>query len=416
MDVFEVEQFRGRLFDFTTDVFASFTRVGWRERGECYLRGLMLDGKRKSIQPMASRLPEVHEQALNHFVTVSPWDPVAVRQRLAQKMSAAIDPVAWVLDDTGYLKSGDASPCVARQYTGTAGKVTNCQIGVSVHLASDEASCPANWRLFVPERWDPASSKAPGDVAARRRRAGIPDHARHREKWRLGLDMIDEMIRWGLTPPLIVADAGYGEIGAFRQGLEDRQIPYVVQIASTVSAYSEATERSAPPYSGHGRRPVPAYRDAAPSVKDLALAAGRGAFRAVTWREGSKRRNGKPKLMRSPFLFLRVRPAGAVHRRAHRGADLPIRWLIVEWPPGETEPTKYWFSDLPATTSRATLVRLAKLRWRIENDYRELKDGLGLDHYEGRTWHGWHHHVTLVSAAHAFLTLQRLDPKAQAPA
>jgi hypothetical protein len=183
------------LFDFTTDVFASLTRAGWRERGECYLRGLMLDGKRKSIQPMASRLPEVHEQALNHFVTVSPWDPVAVRQRLAQKMSAAIDPVAWVLDDTGYLKSGDASPCVARQYTGTAGKVTNCQIGVSVHLASDEASCPANWRLFVPERWDPASSKAPGDVAARRRRAGIPDHARHREKWRLGLDMIDEMIR-----------------------------------------------------------------------------------------------------------------------------------------------------------------------------------------------------------------------------
>jgi SRSO17 transposase len=120
--------------------------------------------------------------------------------------------------------------------------------------------------------------------------------------------------------------------------------------------------------------------------------------------------------MRSQFLFLRVRPAATAHRRAHPGQDLPVRWLIVEWPPGAPEPTKYWISDLPASTSRAELVRLAKLRWRIEHDYRELKDGLGLDHYEGRTWNGWHHHVTLVSAAHAFCTLQRLDPKAPAPA
>jgi SRSO17 transposase len=305
---------------------------------------------------------------------------------------------------------------VARQYTGTAGKVTNCQVGVSLHVASEVASCPVDWRLFVPERWDPGSAKAAPDVQARRAKAGIPDGIGHREKWRLGLDMIDEMIGWGLTPPLLVADAGYGEIGAFRQGLEDRDIRYVVQVASTVTAYPESTQRTAPPYRGNGPYPVLIYREAAPTVKALALAAGRSAARTVTWRQGSRRRAGTTVAMRSRFLFLRARPAATAHRRTHAGHDLPVRWLIVEWPPGAPEPTKYWLSDLPATTSRAELVRLAKLRWRIEHDYRELKDGLGLDHYEGRTWNGWHHHVTLVSAAHAFCTLQRLDPKAPAPA
>lgn len=416
MDAVRVARFRPQLLDFTSDVFVSLTRAGWRERGECYLQGLMLDGKRKSIQPMAARLPGVHEQALNHFVTNSPWDPVPVLERLAHRMDAAIDPEAWVLDDTGYLKSGDASVCVARQYTGTAGKVTNCQVGVSLHLASEVASCPVNWRLFVPERWDPDSPKAASDVAARRTKAGIPDGIGHREKWRLGLDMIDEMIGWGLRPPLLVADAGYGEIGEFRQGLEERDIPYVVQVSSTVTAYRHTTQRSAPAYQGAGRRPPRIYRENAPSVKELALVAGQDAVREVTWRQGSRRRGGSSVGMRSHFLFLRVRPAAQAHRRAHRGRDLPLRWLIVEWPPDQPEPTRYWFSDLPGTTPEPILVRLAKLRWRIEHDYRELKHGLGLDHYEGRTWAGWHHHVTLVSAAHGFLTLQRLDPKDPAPA
>jgi SRSO17 transposase len=416
VDVLQVDRFGRQLLDFTSDVFVSLTRAGWRERGECYLQGLMLDGKRKSVQPMAARLANVHDQALNHFVTDSPWDPVPVRERLAHKMDAAIDPQAWVLDDTGYLKSGDASVCVARQYTGTAGKVTNCQVGVSLHLASEAASCPVNWRLFVPERWDSDSSKAPADVAARRAKAGIPDEIGHREKWRLGLDMVDEMIGWGLRPPLLVADAGYGDTGEFRQGLEDRDIPYVVQVPSSVTAYPQATDRTAPPYSGNGRRPPRIYRENAPSVKELALAVGPDSAREVTWRQGSRRRRGTSVPMRSHFLFLRARPAAQAHRRAHRGRDLPLRWLIAEWPPDQAEPIRYWFSDLPSTTPDEILARLAKLRWRIEHDYRELKDGLGLDHYEGRTWAGWHHHVTLVSTAHGFLTLQRLDPKAPAPA
>jgi SRSO17 transposase len=181
-------------------------------------------------------------------------------------------------------------------------------------------------------------------------------------------------------------------------------------------AQAEATARTAPPYKGNGRRPPLIYRQKAPSIKELALAAGRDQTRVVAWRQGSRRRGGTPVKMRSHFLFLRVRPASKVHRRAVAFGDLPVQWLIAQWPPGQPEPTRYWLSNLPADTAYRTLVRSAKLRWRIEHDYRELKTELGLDHFEGRTWQGWHHHVTLVCAAHAFLTLQRLDPKAPAPA
>jgi SRSO17 transposase len=414
MDLYEVARLEADLQTFVGDVFASLTRVGWQGRAGQYLQGLMLDGRRKSIQPMASRLPGVHDQALNHFVTNSPWDVAAVRARLAQRMTTAIGPQAWALDDTGWLKCGTASPGVARQYTGTAGKVTNCQIGVSLNLVTDTASCPVNWRLFIPEQWDPTSPAAPADVAARRARAGIPDHAVHREKWRLGLDLLDEVMSFTGTPaPLLLADAGYGDAAEFRQGLDERGLHYIVGVNNAHTAFSEATRRSAPPYKGAGRRPPLIYRQRAPSLKEHVLAAGHGAARRVTWRTGSRRRDGRTRLLRGWFVFLRVRPASQVHRRAANFGDLPVRWLIAEWPPGQAEPTRYWLSNLPATTTHRALVRLAKLRWRIEHDYRELKTGLGLGHFEGRTWQGWHHHVTLVSTAHAFLTLQRLDPKPQ---
>ncbi|TDC41957.1 IS701 family transposase [Micromonospora sp. KC207] len=416
MDVREVERLRADLADFTSDVFGSLTRAGWQDRAGQYVRGLMLDGRRKSIQPMAGRLPGVHDQALNHFVTNSPWDVVPVRRRLAVRMERAITPAAWALDDTGWLKCGTASPGVARQYTGTAGKVTNCQIGVSLNLVTDTASCPVDWRLFLPESWDPASPAAAADVDQRRARAGIPDDVGHREKWRLGLDTVDETIGWGLRPPLIVADAGYGDSGEFRHGLAERGLSYVVQVATTISVYPQTAVRTAPPYSGVGPPPKQRYRDAAISVKDLVLSHGAAAARSVSWRDGSRTRASRPVKMRSRFVFLRVRPAGRVLLAAHRDQDLPEAWLIAQWPPDQAEPTKYWLSNLPATTAKRSLIRWAKLRWRIEHDYRELKTGLGLDHYEGRTWQGWHHHVTLVAAAHAYCTLQRLDPKAPAPA
>jgi SRSO17 transposase len=372
MDTVAVQRLGNDLGDYVGDVFGSLRYSGWQQRAGDYLRGLMLDGRRKSIQPMAARLHGPHEQALNHFVTNSPWDVEPVRRRIAERIGEALPEAAWAVDDTGLLKYGKASPCVARQYTGTAGKVTNCQVVVSVSLVTDTASCPVDWRLFLPPAWDPASPKATEDVAQRRRRAQIPDGIEHVEKWRLALAMIDELLGWGLRPSILVADAGYGDAGEFRQALAERGISYAMQVAHTVTAYPLTVERTTVPYRGDGPYPKLIYREPATAVRTLLLA-------------------------------------------AHLGDDLPEAWLIAEWPPGQAEPVKYWLSNLPARTPKRTLVRLAKLRWRIEHDYREIKTGLGLDHYEGRTWQGFHHHTTLVSAAHAFLTLQRLDPKTRAP-
>jgi SRSO17 transposase len=414
MDVVEAGWLRDDLVEFALDVFGSLSRSGWRDRATAYLQGLMIDGRRKSIQPMAARLQSVHEQALNHFVTNSPWRVEPVRQRIAALADEAVRPTAWAIDDTGLLKCGTASPCVARQYTGTAGKVTNCQIAVSVSMVTDTASCPVDWRLFVPESWDPASPKATTDVHDRRRRAGIGDDITHREKWRLALDMIDELVQWGHQPPLVVADCGYGDAAEFRHGLTARRLPYVVQVSGRLTAYPAATTRTIGEYAGVGSYPTPRYQQPASTLTEL-ITAGPARARRVTWRPGSRIRAGRSVLMSSHFVFTRVRPAGRVLLTAHRGEDLPEAWLIAEWPPASPEPIKYWLSDLPAKTPKRTLIRWAKLRWRIEHDYREVKTGLGLDHYEGRTWQGWHHHVTLVSAAHIFLTLQRLDPKTHAP-
>jgi SRSO17 transposase len=416
MGVVEVERLRDDLAEFTQDVFASLTRSGWQARAGWYLQGLMLDGRRKSIQPMAARLDGVvHEQALNHFVTNSPWQVEPVRAQIAGLVDHAVTPQAWAIDDTGLLKCGTASPCVSRQYTGTAGKVSNCQIAVSVSMVTDTASCPVDWRLFVPESWDPASPKARDDVHERRRKAGISDDIGHREKWRLALDMIDELMSWGLRPPLIVADCGYGDNAEFRHELAERGLAYVVQVSGDLNAYPLDTRRTTITRGRTGRPPVPRYRDPESTLAKLVTAAGPGSARRITWRQGSRRRGGQPQMMSSRFVFLRVRPAGRVLRRTYRGRDLPAAWLIAEWPAGTAEPVKYWLTDLPEHTTKRTLIRWAKLRWRIEHDYREVKTGLGLDHYEGRTWQGWHHHVTLVSAAHAFITLQRLDPKTRAP-
>jgi SRSO17 transposase len=398
----ELARVRRRLVAFATEVFEPLARADQRRWGEVYLRGLMLDGKRKSIQPMASRLPDGNEQALQQFISQSPWDWRPVRQRLATQMTAAVDPDAWIVDDTGFPKFGNASVGVARQYSGTLGKVANCQVGVSIHAATDQASCPIDWRLFLPESWDADT--------ARRRAAHLPEAVRHRPKWQLVLDMLDELGGWGLVPPVVVADAGYGDSGELRLGLEARGLAYVVQVKATTSAYPEAVSPQVAPYAGRGRRPRPRYRTKRSSLAELVMAAGPSAAKTVAWREGSR---GK---LRSRFVALRVRPAGVKLRRAVAGGELPVRWLLAEWPADQPQPVKYWLASLPDDTPLQELVRLAKLRWRIEHDYRELKDGLGLDHFEGRSFGGWHHHVTLVSAAHAFVTLQRLDPKPAASA
>jgi SRSO17 transposase len=390
---------RGRLGEFAGEVFKSIARKDQRRWGEVYLRGLMLDGKRKSIEPMAARLPDGDEQCLQQFVNQSPWDPLPVRRALARRMSSGLAAEAWVIDDTGFPKFGKMSVGVARQYSGALGKVGNCQIGVSVNACSDEASCPLDWRLFIPEEWDEDSESNRG----RRAKAHLPDDVHHVEKWRLALVMIDELRGWGIEPPVILADGAYGDITEFRLGLEERGLEYVLDVKGGTSAYSEGVHPEQPEWKGTGRPPKPRYRMNPSSLKELALAAGKKAAVSVTWREGTR---GK---MTSRFLALRVRPANIqLRNNANRnGEELPGGWLICEWPSKETEPTKYWLSNLPADTDLKTLVRLAKMRWRIEHDYRELKDALGLDHFEGRTYRGWNHHVTLVSLAHAFLTLER---------
>nr|WP_051845555.1 IS701 family transposase [Streptomyces sp. NRRL S-813] len=364
-----------------------------------------MDGRRKSIQAMASRLPDGNEQNLQQFVNQSTWDPVPVRRRIAERLVPQVGPDAWAVDDVSFPKDGRLSVGVAHQYCGALGKQANCQVAVSVHAVSDTASCPLNWRLFLPKEW--------AEDTVRRRRTGVPKDAGHREKWRLALD---ELATWQLVPPVVVADAGYGQNADFRAALAEREIRYVVGIRADLTVQPRDALPDAPAWSGNGRRPVPRYRQPPVPVAELAAAAGREAFQEVTWREGSR----GP--MTSRFLTVQVRPAGVPPRRLAQQAAVAEhgRWdgilpqvrLLAEWPDGEDQPTRFWLSDLPDDTPIPDLVRLAKIRWRIEHDYRELKHGLGLDHFEGRSWPGWHHHVTLVTAAHAFLTEQRLAPKA----
>jgi SRSO17 transposase len=371
------------------------------------------------MQPMAERLGIDHQQ-LQQFITSSTWDYQAVRVNVARWAVAAIDPAAYVIDDSGFPKDGTASPCVARQYSGTLGKTGNCQIGVSVQLATDTASVAADWRLFCPSSWDDTTVGDLDRAAAvrkKRDRAGIGDDVRHREKWRLALDMLDEMIgQWGLPKLPVTADSGYGDCTRFRQGLTERGLSYVVQVDPTATAHPADAVPVTPPYRGRGRPPRPVYPDPPAALKDLVLAAGRTRARAVTWRHGSRKTAANPTAaMRSHFLRLRVRPA---NRDIPRGGDgsLSECWLIAEWPPDTDEPVKYWLSNMDTCTALKTLVRLAKLRWRVEHDYRELKTGLGIDHFEGRSFTGWHRHVTLAVLAQAFCTLLRLDPKVSAPA
>jgi len=405
----ELALVRGRLEEFSGEMFESMVRKDQRRWGGVYLRGLMLDGKRKSIEPMAARLEDGDEQCLQQFVNQSPWDWQPVRRALAVRMSREIEPEAWIIDDTGFPKFGKMSVGVARQYSGALGKVGNCQIGVSINAASEEASCPLDWRLFIPREWDEKSELN----EQRREKAKLPQNIQHTEKWRQALEMIDELISWGIRPPVVLGDGAYGGITELRSGLEEREIEYVLDVKGNTSAYSEDVEPEHPAYEGRGRPPGGRYREDLSSLRELALAAPKKAAVTVTWREGTR---GK---MSSRFLALRVRPANIqLRRKAHKAAEeLPLRWLVCEWPSKEKEPTKYWLSNLGAGTPLKTLVKLAKLRWRIEQDYRELKDALGLDHFEGRTYRGWNHHVTLVSIAHAFLTLERKHcPPARAAA
>jgi SRSO17 transposase len=318
---------------------------------------------------------------------------------------------------------------VARQYSGTLGKIGNCQVAVSVHLVNEAASCAAGWRLFCPESWDDqalADPVAAAGAARRRQRAGIPDEVRHREKWRLALEMIGEMTGpggWGVLDlvtaaggprPVVAADIGYGDNALFREQLTAAGWQYAVAVKGSTSAHDGDAVPETRPSGGLGQPPKPAYPRPPATLRQRALAHA-AQIRPVTWRQGTRTSKDNPDAaMTSWFLAIRVRPAGRpIPRQADR--SFPACWLLAEWPPEAEEPAGYWLSTLPEDTPPEELVRLAKIRWRIEHDYRELKTGLGLDHFGGRSYLGWHRHVTLAVLAQAFITMIRTDPKVAAP-
>ncbi len=424
----QIAEVRPRLAEFAGGMLGGLARGDQRAAGELYVRGLLTDGRRKSMQPMAERLGIDH-QRLQQFITSSTWDYTAVRRNVARWFAGSQPVEALVCDDTGFPKDGPASPCVARQYSGTLGKIGNCQVGVSVHLVNEHASCAADWRLFCPESWDDEALDDPVAAAGARRRrelSRIPGQVRHTEKWRLALEMIEEMTGpggWGVLEqvtaaggarPVVVSGIGYGDNALFREGLTAAGWRYVVAVKGSPRAHPAEAVPQARPYGGLGQPPKPAYPGPPVSLRELAIARA-DAVRPVTWRQGTKATRGNPEAaMTSCFLAIRVRPAS---RHIPRAADrsLPACWLLAEWPPEAGEPAGYWLSTLPEDTPIEELVRLAKIRWRIEHDYRELKHGLGLDHFEGRSYAGWHRHVTLATLAQAFCTLLRTDPKARAP-
>jgi SRSO17 transposase len=267
-------------------------------------------------------------------------------------------------------------------------------VAVSLHHVGEQGNAVLGWRLYLPESW--AKDKE------RRQAAGVPEEVVFKKKWELALDLIDQVRDWGVPDRIVLADAGYGEATEFRDVLEKRDLRYAVGIAPSVGVWTKPPKIKVPEYSGRGARPKKwDYGDQRPSsVKDVALKA--KGWKKVRWREGSKG------WLESRFLAMRVEPShGFVDGDPpHKGI-----WLLVEWPEAEKEPTKYFLCDLPASYTLRRLVRIAKCRWKIEQDYHQLKEELGLDHYEGRSWNGWHHHVTLVMLAHSFLTLETLRSK-----
>ena len=367
-----------------------------------YCTGLLLPGDRKSVEPMAARLrPDrtaAEHQSLLHFIGQSPWDEKAllraVRESVLPAMTAAGPVEGWIVDDTGFPKKGRHSVGVARQYCGQLGKQDNCQLAVSLSVATAIASLPVAWRLYLPESW--------ASDATRRSCAGVPDDVVLRSKPQIALSQIAAALAEGVPPAPVLADAAYGNDSGFRAGIRELGLDYVVGVLATTAVWAPGTEPAVPAWSGRGRRPSRLRRggDAAPVLQVRALAEGLAsdAWQTVAWREGTA------ETLRSRFAALRLRPA---HGDARRSSPQPEEWLLIEWPDSEAQPTRFWLSTLPSDTSVDRLVSLAKLRWLIERDDLELKQEIGLGHYEGRGWRGFHHHAAMCIAAYGFLVAER---------
>jgi SRSO17 transposase len=373
-----------------------------REPLRHYLTGLLLAGERKSVEPMAAKLDPAHvrarHQAMHHFVASAPWEAEALLRVASDYALAQLErhaPVAaWVVDDTGMPKQGQHSVGVARQYCGALGKRANCQVAVMLSLANAVLSVPCAYRLYLPEQWaqDPQ----------RRAEAGVPRDVKFQTKWEIALGLIDQLQSEGLAPAPILADAGYGVVTALREALTARGLIYAVGVTEETTVWPPGEEPLPPePTTGRGRRSTRLRRTAEHhpvSVRELAATLPSELYETVRWRQGTRGR------MVSRFAAVRVRPA---HRDTQRSTPHPVEWLLIEWPDGHNEPSHYWLSTAAESATLDDLVRVVQVRWRIERDFQELKDEIGLDHYEGRGWRGFHHHGALCIAAYAFLAAER---------
>ena len=395
----------GRLEVFGAQVLAgAMNRPVQRRNGGVYLRGLIEQGPRKSLEPMVERLGgDADYQSLQQFLADSPWDPAVVVRAVAERVVPAIDVEAWVLDDTGFPKDGKESPGVKRQYSGTLGKIGNCQIGVSVHAVGSRGTVPLGWALYLPKDWC--------DDPERRRRAKIPEEVQFKTKPELGVELIERAAGWEIGDVPVLGDSAYGDKTELRARLDAAGREYVLAVSPDSTVFAPGTIFAVPEQrgAGSGRRKTRPRPDQRPeAIGALIAGLDGGQWQTVTFRDGP---DGE--LMTSRFCFLRVRAGNDWENAKVAPRE---EWLIAEWPDGHEQPSGYWLSNLPADTEPERLARLARLRWKIELDYKQLKGEFGLDHYEGRSWLGWYHHTALVTAAHGFMTLERQHPNHQRPA
>jgi len=392
----QLRRLRRELNEYADYLTNDMGRPERRRAMEQYLLGLLLDGERKSIEPMAARLVddpsriEGMRQRLQQCVTVSPWSEDEMFRRVALKLDDELPDVeTLIFDDTGFAKKGEHSVGVARQYSGTLGRTDNCQVAVSLHLAGERGSGCIAMRLYLPKSW--------AEDRARCAKAGVPDDVTFLPKWQIALEQLDKALDWGVRRHLVLADSGYGDATEFREGISERNLQYAVGISSTLVMWPPGTTFTVPRKT-KAKGPSPSRQRGSKeplSVKDLAATM---SYRKITWREGTRGPQS------SRFAAVRVRTAHGHKQGRPPGEE---QWLLCEWPEEESAPSKYYLSSLPPSTSLKRLVRLVKLRWRIERDYQDMKGEVGLDHFEGRMWKGFHHHSALCAAAHAFLALRR---------
>jgi SRSO17 transposase len=394
-----------RLEEFGLEVLAeAMNRPAQMENGGLYLRGLIEQGKRKSLEPMVERLgADADYQSMQQFLSDSPWDPAEVVRAVAERVAPEIETLAWVLDDTGFPKQGKRSPGVKRQYSGTLGKVSNCQIGVSVHAVGERGTVPLGWALYLPEEWCEDSE--------RRATAKIPDEVEFKTKPELGVELLEHSSHWEVPKAPVLGDAAYGENNELRERLHEAEFQYVLSVSAQTAVFQPETTFAVPKRKGASGRPRGRLR---PDRKPVAIAELIAGLDRKDWQTVAFRDGPDGEQMSSCFAFVRARAAHRWQWGFH--TEPREEWLICEWPEGEQAPSDYWLANLPRDEEPERLARLARLRWKVELDYKQLKGELGLDDYEGRSYLGWHHHTALVTAAHGFLTLERLHPFRPPPA